>query len=553
MARNPARSTKRRRAASAGEWVGGLALMPAYITGEGEPFRPEALLWLDADGLVVGSVVDKPGRLLEAAGVSLTRAMEEPMAGPPRTPDSVRVASPDLAEAIRESHPGIDVVCAPTPELDELLEVMRRDIGPAPESDQSYLGPGVSANAVASLFRATAALYRAAPWKVVPDDETLFSITIEQLGLRDAVASVIGQLGENFGVVLFSSLADFWVYVDAADDPSGLALRPPRHFVVSFEGAKELPAELIKEIGRHKWELAGPNAYPLLYVVDEDLLTRPATAREVAIAEAIALAMAEALRDTKALRRAFNGGEAYSRTFPVTTSGGQVEVVLGTPVDGFAHLSDASDNVLVRMRELGRRRGEIDTDELEILEDELLSRFTASPEATAVDDGYECRLLMELSVVYFGETIATLRPAQLRDIVFEIIPRKVSVDPSQARPYIEQYRAFYTFLKRVYDFAAADACLRILGGDAVARLESALADSSRFGMAKSLLMAGREAGFDTSTPEGLEAWLEASQEMPLPPSVNLPVTDTPRPARSKSNGAKKEKRKAARRARQKNR
>jgi hypothetical protein len=28
------------------EWVGGLVEMPAYVIGEGEPYRPETLLWM---------------------------------------------------------------------------------------------------------------------------------------------------------------------------------------------------------------------------------------------------------------------------------------------------------------------------------------------------------------------------------------------------------------------------------------------------------------------------------------------------------------------------
>ena len=33
------------------EWVGGVVPMPAYVTGEGEPYRPEVLLWMSADGV----------------------------------------------------------------------------------------------------------------------------------------------------------------------------------------------------------------------------------------------------------------------------------------------------------------------------------------------------------------------------------------------------------------------------------------------------------------------------------------------------------------------
>ena len=44
------------------EWVGGVAVMPGYVTGEGEPYRPEALLWLDDNQLVLGVTTEKPGQ-----------------------------------------------------------------------------------------------------------------------------------------------------------------------------------------------------------------------------------------------------------------------------------------------------------------------------------------------------------------------------------------------------------------------------------------------------------------------------------------------------------
>ena len=35
--------------------------MPAYVTGEGEPYRPETLFWMSAEGAVLGHTVGRPG------------------------------------------------------------------------------------------------------------------------------------------------------------------------------------------------------------------------------------------------------------------------------------------------------------------------------------------------------------------------------------------------------------------------------------------------------------------------------------------------------------
>jgi hypothetical protein len=161
---------------------------------------------------------------------------------------------------------------------------------------------------------------------------------------------------------------------------------------------------------------------------------------------------------------------------------------------------------------------------------------------------------MDFAADYFNATIATLGPRELREIVFDIIPRKVSIDASAASWIIEENRAFYAFLKREFALDQADACLRVLGGDAVKKLEAALSDTSKFGMAKSLFMGGREAGFDMDSKEGIEAWMRLMQSQPLPASVQLPSLGSPARTHDKAAArAKKNARKAARKARKKNR
>ena len=63
----------------------------------------------------------------------------------------------------------------------------------------------------------------------------------------------------------------------------------------------------------------------------------------------------------------------------------------------------------------------------------------------------------------------------------------------------------------------------MLGGNAVKQLEAALSDTGNFGLAKTLLMGGREAGFDMNSKEGIEAWMRVMQSQPLPASVRVPA------------------------------
>lgn len=145
------------------EWIGGTVAMPGYVTGEGEPYRPEALFWMSADGAILGSKVAKPGELLPMASESLRSTIKQPMHGRPHRPTRVRVASAALADILRTGHPGLDVVCASTPELTEMVALMREKMDEDGALEQSYLSPAITPEAMASFFKAAAALFCAKP------------------------------------------------------------------------------------------------------------------------------------------------------------------------------------------------------------------------------------------------------------------------------------------------------------------------------------------------------------------------------------------------------
>ena len=546
-------ATRKRR--SGVEWVGGLVSMPAYVTGEGEPYRPEALFWMGAEGALLGSTMARPGEVLGLAVDSLRTAIEEPMFGRAHVPARVRVASPELAGALRAGHPAIEVVCAPTPELDVVLGALVEELGEGSEAARSYLSPGIDPDAVASFFRAAARLFRAKPWSIVPGDQNVFSVTIEALGLRDAAVSVIGQMDQSLGLILFSGIDDFEAYLDIADVVErGEVPSAPAHFALIFERGAELGAALGQEVAEHGWEVASADAYPSLAAVDADLVARPATAEELTVVEAIARALAEVLSEEEALRAAWNGGEPVARTLVVSTHAGDFEIALRVPYQSEPAEYRPPFDVLADLAELGKDGDEIDPEARGELEEELLAQFDASPEAKDLDDTGCCPLLMDFAASHFGATIATLEPAELREIVFEIIPRKVSVPASAAAEIIEELRAFYAFLARAFGLRQAGACLRVLDRGAVAKLEAALSDTSDFGIAKSLVMAGREAGFDIDTPEGIEAWLRASGSNALLAAARAPISGGParRPDPAAAR-AKRNQRKAARNARKRNR
>jgi len=527
MAQRPTRPSTRGRAAArklAGiEWIGGITAMPAYVTGEGEPYRPEVLLWIASDGAVLGSTMARPGELLPMASESLRETTLRPMFGRPHVPTRVRVASSELADVLRAEHPQLDIVCAPTPECDEMFALFHAQMDVDDESGPlSYLSTEVSPEAMAALFTAAASFYRTTPWKVVSDDQNVFSVTIDALNVRDAVVSVFGQYAEAFGFVVFACLDDFEVFLYASDsiERGELPYVPP-HYSLNFELGTELAPELRTEIAAHRWEVAGPNAYPFFAAVDEGLVLKPLTDRDVTVIQAIAAALTRVMPEKRALRKAWRGDAPFVRTLSVATHAGELSVNLLTPYMRAPVDFSLRHDILADLAAIPWDDDESSAVAREAVEEALLERFAASPEAKGHDVPMASRVLVDFGAKYLRHTIATLHAADLRAILFELVPKHLSIAASEARPFVDELRAFYTFLKRAFDLRQADACLAVLSHAAVTRLEAALLDPSNFGLAKSLVMAGADAGFNTQSIDGLEAWMRSIEGKPLPPSISL--------------------------------
>lgn len=529
------------------EWVCGLVTMPGRVTGEAEGYRPEMLYWMNGDGALLGHSIGRPGELLGVACESLRNTVAAPLIGRPHAPARVRVASPELAEVLRAGQSDVEIVCAPTPEIDAFVAALGEHVNEAGEIQQSYLSSEVEPDEVAAWFRAAAGLFRAKPWEVVPVAQNIIAVSIEALEVNGAVLSTLGQMKDQLGFVVFWSLEDFDTYADTAEafERGEVSTMPP-HIALSFAREAALSPALRKEIAKHDWEIAGPDGYPWLSSIDEHHGARPASAKEVAIAEAIALALPQVLEEREALRTAWSGGAAVVRTVRVATHGGDVEVVLGAPYEVSSLEQLSSRDLCAELVELAMDE-QVESEMREPIEAELLRRLAGSPEAAALADVSSCRIVMDVAAEYFDTAIVALRPDDLRAILFNIIPRQVSIAASEARAIIEQNRAFFAFLKREVGIEHADGCLRLLGDKAVEKLEAALSDTSNFGMAKLLVMRGNDAGFDMSSPEGVDAWMRIAQSQPVP------ARPVPRPHDRAAARAKKAARKTAKKARKKSR
>ena len=144
-------------------------------------------------------------------------------------------------------------------------------------------------------------------------------------------------------------------------------------------------------------------------------------------------------------------------------------------------------------------------------QDELVQLFEQSPEGQAfrsagVDGGW-VGMVIEFGIDYLSVTPPRITPSGLREILFDIFPRKVSTIADEAPAIIRELQAFWQFLQREFQLENAAACLKILDDKAVRKLREKLSDPANFGIAKSFFMMGLERGFDMTTEEGMNKWM----------------------------------------------
>ncbi len=274
------------------EWIGGRFPSPVKVSTTTGTTHPEIALWVELpERLVVGYTIGVPGEI--AFPQTLRNAMRKPLVGGPRRPDRVRVSEEPLAAELRATlGAGIQVHVAPTPELAEIaksLAVALEGKAGAPHEHEGYLRKwAVPASTAGKLFGAARLFYEAAPWKLMLDGQ-IVRLDIPALGVGEACLSVIGNLGESHGFLIFPSLEGYEAFGAAADLPPGDRRDLGTSFLsLSFERGADIHPAMRREAARHGWPLAGPKAYPVLDSRDRYGNALPLGEREVRIAAACA-------------------------------------------------------------------------------------------------------------------------------------------------------------------------------------------------------------------------------------------------------------------------
>ena len=282
---------------SAREWIGGRLAAPFVLHDRAEPYRPDLVIWMELpDHVIVGQAVLAPDDNHRAVVRVLKNAIANPTVGEPRPPDSIRIADHNLAHEVRtEVAETIPVTVAPTPELDELFQILVASMPATDEDQPSYFASGrVSSDAVEMLFTASASLFAITPWSLA-DDNQIVRMDIPALGVDGACLSIIGQLGQSRGVLIFPAREDFEQFLEAAarTDPEqhDAGVFGAEVLSLTFHNATQLPPPMRREAMQHHWPVNSPEAYPIVARRDPDGIPRTLVERDVETVAAAALAL----------------------------------------------------------------------------------------------------------------------------------------------------------------------------------------------------------------------------------------------------------------------
>lgn len=229
---------------------------PFLVEGP-ERFRPEILLLLDAGaGRMIAMEARRPP--VEPAAVA---EWAEPRIASGVT---VRVEEEDVASALRMRLDGrAELFVTTTPEIDGAIVALEdfSDRNPPGREQREMWSDDVPRAAKAGFYESASRFEKVAPWRSASDGHVV-AIEAPSLGWAGAIASVLGNAGESFGLALFRSLPDYERFVRLADDP-GARRRPGTGvalLVIHLDHPRHLPqGKKLREEARAHGFVPGPS------------------------------------------------------------------------------------------------------------------------------------------------------------------------------------------------------------------------------------------------------------------------------------------------------
>lgn len=468
-----------------------------FIVEKPTPHRPEVWLLLDAGGdQMVAIDVVTPG---DPASVVADWASVRVEPG-----IRLRVDEASLADALRlQVGEGIEVLEAPTPEIDEAIEALEAfgELDRGHRREHSWAN-GADADAKAGFYAAAEQFERSRVWEKASDGHVL-AIDVPALGWTGACISIMGLAQETFGLLLLRSMADYVRFVRRADGDPGERRRSPGPgvplFSVNYDRPRDLPSgrKLAVEARAHGF-LPGPGGrVPYLFIVSADGVPAVPTTEDYRLASVCLEATRRFVEKHEELFTQ-TPRERFVEESTVTMPGAALGVVLtGPPADLLWRWGEELPIEGLRQRDL----------------DEICMSFHAAREASGAsarevnEDRWAAQEMLEFKLKR-GEALADWTPDDVTAYLLDYYPShgtETGDDLQAIPPRLDAFLAWLGASDRGPALRLAAARQRIAGCREEFLRQAG--DPRRFGVAKTMVQAMRAANVDGTDQAAVESFV----------------------------------------------
>jgi tetratricopeptide (TPR) repeat protein len=267
-------------------WQADFRPLPSWIKEKGERYQPWIVMVTSrTDDLILTQemTVESPSSAL--IWDTLAIAMERPASGDPHRPVELHVAQNERWDELRPHLEEIGITCVPTDELDQLDFVFESLSKHLTKDERPGLleMPGINPEQVAGLYRAAAGFYQRAPWRKL-GYETAIKVECDKFESSPWYAVVMGQSGLTFGVSLYEDLDILRrIWSDRITEEENA--RETVALTLLFGDETEISVLDLEAVRKHGWDVAGPEAYPLIVRKERGMTIRPPLAWELELME----------------------------------------------------------------------------------------------------------------------------------------------------------------------------------------------------------------------------------------------------------------------------
>ena len=249
--------------------------------------RPTVLMVGAGDYVLHADVITRPPADADAVAQLLADALAAACRAAGCAPRLVQVRLPVLVDLLAErladdAHPASGAHVSASlalARIDDAVTSFEAKMGLPPlepgavrsSFTETWAAWGLAPELLARFFEACAALHRAAPWALLFEDDLL---TVRVRGGGTWHGYLLGASAEPAGLVLHADREDLMrVLGPAQDDPLAAhdtTPEPVRDVVLTLtlEPRDALSREMRDEIRRARWTVDGPEAYPMLSVLN---------------------------------------------------------------------------------------------------------------------------------------------------------------------------------------------------------------------------------------------------------------------------------------------